>query len=187
MEQLKNIKRAALLFSLLFPSLLKAQVNYSTSNAKIKFFSSTPIEDIKAVSNKGAAVLISKTGEIAFQVAVKSFQFEKGLMQEHFNENYLESDKFPMARFKGKINQDLDFSRDGEYNVSASGNLSMHGVDKQRTINGKLRVKDGKVQLLSNFNVACADHNIKIPKLVMTKIAEVIAVDIDATLNQVTK
>jgi hypothetical protein len=184
MELPRNIKRTFLLFSLLLPSFLKAQTKYSTGTAKVGFFSSTPVEDIKAVSNKGAAVLVSKTGEIAFQVPIKSFQFERGLMQEHFNENYMESDKYPVARFKGKINQDLDFSKNGEYDVSATGNLSMHGVDKQRTINGKVKVKDGKVQLLSNFKVACADHNIKIPRLVMTKIAEVISVNIDATLNQ---
>ncbi|WP_207422037.1 YceI family protein [Desertivirga brevis] len=187
MELQKNIKNTFLLFGLLLPYLLKAQTNYSTGTAKIGFFSSTPIEDIKAVSNKGVAVLVSKTGEIAFQVPIKSFQFERGLMQEHFNDNYMESDKYPVARFKGKINKDLDFNKNGEYNVSAMGNLSMHGVDKPRTINGKVIVKDGKVQLLSNFKVACADHNIKIPKLVMTKIAEVINVNIDATLNPITK
>lgn len=187
MESLKNTKKLFLLVALLCPLLLKAQVNYSTNNGKINFFSSTPIEDIKAASGKASAVLISKSGDIAFQVPIKSFQFEKGLMQEHFNENYMESDKYPLAKFKGKINQNIDFSKNGEYDVTATGILSMHGVDKQRTINGKLKVMDGKVQILSNFNVACADHNIKIPRLVLAKIAEVINVNVDATLNSITK
>ena len=157
--------------------------NLSSKAAKIKFFSSTRIEDIKAASEKGIAVLVTKTGDVAFQVPIKSFQFSRGLMQEHFNENYMESDKYPFAKFSGKLSQPIDLTKDGEYNVTATGSLSMHGVSKQRTIPGKLKVTNGNVQLLSSFNVACADHNIKIPKLVMTKIAEVIKVDVDATLK----
>ncbi|MFD2161240.1 YceI family protein [Paradesertivirga mongoliensis] len=157
--------------------------NFTSKNARVRFFSSTPIEDIKAASDNGVAVLIGKTASIAFQVAIKSFEFSKGLMQEHFNENYMESDKYPYAKFNGKINQSIDFSKEGEYNVTATGILLIHGVPKQRTIPGKIRITNGTVQLIAGFDVACADHNIKIPKLVMTKIAEVIKVNIDATLK----
>ena len=157
--------------------------NFTSKEVKVRFFSSTPIEDIRAASDKGVAVLISKTGKIAFQVPIKSFEFAKGLMQEHFNENYMESDIYPYAKFDGKINQEIDFTKDGEYNVSATGALLIHGVTKQRTIPGTIKVKDGHVQILSGFEVACADHKIKIPKLVFTKIAEVIKVNVDATLN----
>lgn len=157
--------------------------NFTTKNAKVRFFSSTPVEDIKAASDNGVAVLIGKTGSIAFQIPIKSFQFSKGLMQEHFNENYMESDEYPYAKFNGKINQQVDLSKDGEYNVTATGTLIIHGVLKHRTIPGKIRVANGTVQLLAGFEVACADHNIKIPRLVMTKIAEVIKVNIDATLK----
>ena len=157
--------------------------NLTTTKAKVRFFSSTPIEDIKAASDNGIAVLVSKTGAIAFQVPIKSFEFSKGLMQEHFNENYLESNKYPYAKFTGKINQPVDLTKNGEFNVSATGKLLIHGVSKQRTIAGKIIVNNGSIQLLSAFDVACADHKIKIPKLVMTKIAEVIKVNIDATLT----
>ena len=157
--------------------------NLSSKAVKVRFFSSTPLEDIKAASEKGSAVLISKTGEVAFQVPIKSFEFSSGLMQEHFNENYMESDKYPYAKFSGKLNQPVDLTKDGEYNVTASGLLSMHGVSKQRSIPGKIKVSDGSVQLISSFDVACVDHKIKIPKLVMTKVAEVIKVDVNATLK----
>ena len=157
--------------------------NFTSKTVKVRFFSSTPIEDIRAASDKGVAVLISKTGKIAFQVPIKSFEFAKGLMQEHFNENYMESDKYPYAKFDGKINQEIDFTKDGEYNVSATGALLIHGIIKQRTIPGTLKIKDGQIQILSGFEVACADHKIKIPNLVFTKIAEVIKVNVHATLN----
>lgn len=157
--------------------------NLSSKTAKVRFFSSTPIEDIKAASDNGIVVLIAKTSAIAFQVPIKSFEFSKGLMQEHFNENYMESDKYPYAKFNGKINQLIDFTQDGEYNVSVTGNLLIHGVSKQRTIPGKIKVSNGKAQITTAFEVACVDHNIKIPRLVMTKIAEVIKVNVDATLT----
>jgi hypothetical protein len=157
--------------------------NFGTKNGKIGFFSSTPVEDIKAVSDKLTSVLIPTRKEVAFQVPVKSFTFAKGLMQEHFNENYLESDKYPYAKFKGNIDELVDFSKDGDYNVTSSGTLTVHGVSKQRTIPGKISVRNGKVRIVSSFDVACVDHNIKIPTLVITKVAEVIKVSVDATLS----
>ncbi|HEY0056027.1 MAG TPA: YceI family protein [Pedobacter sp.] len=157
--------------------------NLSSKSVKVRFFSSTPIEDIKAVSQKGVAVLVAKTGEMAFQIPIKSFEFARGLMQEHFNENYMESNKYPFAKFSGKLNQPVDLTKDGEYNVTAAGLLSMHGVSKQRSIPGKIKVSNGNVQLITSFEVACVDHNIKIPKLVITKVAEVVKVDVDATLK----
>lgn len=162
---------------------LPAQSNYGTKTGKISFFSSTPLEDIRAVSEKTQAVLIGSNGNVAFQVPVRSFTFAKGLMQEHFNENYMESDKFPHAKFKGKIQEKIDYSKDGEYAVTADGVLSVHGVDKPRSIPGKLAVKNGKVRMISTFDVACADHKIKIPTLVIQKVAEVVKVSIDATLS----
>ena len=181
---LRKIKVSAILLFLWMPTVLYAQPSFSTKNAKVSFFSSTPIEDIKAASDKGSAVFIIKTRDLAFQVPIKSFQFSKGLMQEHFNENYMESDKYPIARFRGKINQDIDLSKDGEYPVTASGLLFIHGVEKQRTLNGKIKVMGNKIVMLSNFDVACVDHNIRIPKLVITKVAEIINVNVNATLIQ---
>lgn len=158
--------------------------SFTSGNVKTSFFSSTPIEDIKAASIKTSAVLISKTGEFAFQVPMKSFEFEKKLMQEHFNENYLESDKYPTAGFKGSIDPNINWTKDGEYNVVAKGTLTVHGVSKPRNIPAKIIIKNGTATITSSFDVACVDHGIKIPTLVFTKIAKVISVKINGTLTQ---
>ncbi|TCC93335.1 YceI family protein [Pedobacter frigiditerrae] len=156
-------------------------------NIKVNIFSSTPVEDIKAASSSGTAVLIAQKQELAIQVNIKSLEFDKKLMQEHFNENYMESDKYPVAKFKGIISPKIDWTKDGEYNVTAKGTLSVHGVDQPRNIIGKITIKNGAVNLFSTFDVACAAHQIKIPSLVFTKIAEVIKVTIQGTLTPLNK
>lgn len=170
-------------FLLLHHMAAKAQ-NYISNSVKTSFFSSTPIEDIKAASSKTAAILISKTGEFAFQIPIKSFEFEKRLMQEHFNENYIESDRYPTASFKGTINPNINWQKDGEYNTMAKGTLTVHGVSKSRNIPAKILIKNGSATIMADFEVACADHNIKIPSLVFTKIAKVIQVKVNGTLTQ---
>lgn len=152
----------------------------STSTAKISLYSSTPIEDIRALAEDAKSVLVPGNRQIAFQVQIRSFQFEKKMMQEHFNENYMESDKFPQARFAGTITENIDLSKDGMYEVHAKGTLTVHGVEQPRTIAGKLQVKDGNVHLSTAFKVRCADHKIKIPTLVFNKIAEEIDVKVEA-------
>jgi polyisoprenoid-binding protein YceI len=159
--------------------------NYVGKSIKMSIFSSTPVEDIRAASLKGAAVLVAKTGELVAQLPIKSLEFDRKLMQEHFNENYMESDKYPLARFKGTIDPGVDVTKDGEYNVTVNGILSVHGVDKQRSITGKIIVKDGTLQIQTTFKVTCADHKIKIPTLIITKVAEVIEVKVDGKLNQI--
>lgn len=185
LKRISNKLSLCILF-LLISCQLSAQTNFGTKTGKVSFFSSTPLEDIRAVSEKTQAVLITKNGTVAFQVPIRSFSFAKGLMQEHFNENYMESDKYPHAKFKGNIQDKIDYSKDGEYAVTANGVLNVHGVDKQRSIPGKLVVKDGKIRMITSFDVACVDHKIKIPTLVITKVAEVIKVSIDATLSPLT-
>ena len=159
--------------------------SYVGKNIKTAIFSSTPVEDIRAVSQSGTAAIVGRTKEIVVQVPIKSLEFDRKLMQEHFNENYMESDKYPQAKFKGTIDQVIDFTKDGDYNVSVTGVLSVHGVDKTRTIPGKLTIKDGILQIFTEFKVACADHKIKIPTLIVTKVAEVINIKIDGKLNPV--
>ncbi|MEJ5993496.1 YceI family protein [Pedobacter sp. Du54] len=184
---MNSSKRSKLLLALLicfsFVSKANAQI-YTGKNIKFNIFSSTPIEDIKAVSYTGVAVLSTPKQELAIQIAIKSLEFDKKLMQEHFNENYMESDKYPLAKFKGVIEPKIDWVKDGEYNVSAKGTLNVHGVNQVRTINGKITIKNKIASLSSAFNVSCADHQIKIPSLVFTKIAEVIQVKVQGSLNQ---
>lgn len=156
---------------------------FSTPSAKIDFFSKTPVEDIEAHSINGVAILNTKTGEIAFQVANTSFNFPNKLMQEHFNEKYMESEKFPKSSFKGKINEKIDYTKDGTHDVTVTGNLTVHGVDQARTIKGKVIIANGTIQLITDFMVKVADHKIEIPKLVLAKIAEEINVSVNATLT----
>lgn len=156
--------------------------NVLKSNAvKIGFFSSTPIEDIKAASDNGISVIVPKSKDVVFQVNIKSFEFSNKLMQQHFNESYLESDKYPTATFKGKIQETIDFTKLGTYPVTVKGKLKIHGVERDRTIRGTLIITNTEVNLNSAFDVACANHDIKIPSVVFKKIAEVIKVNINST------
>jgi polyisoprenoid-binding protein YceI len=161
--------------------LANAQM-YSTAGGKVGFFSKTPIEDIKAENTTVLAVLKAETNDIAIAITNMSFEFENKLMQEHFNEKYMESDKNPKSTFKGKINEKIDYTKDGEYAVTATGILNIHGVEQNRTIAGTLTVKDGKIQLVSNFKVKVADHKITVPTVVTAKIAEEIDVKVDMLL-----
>lgn len=154
---------------------------YICKNAKVSLFSSAPVEDIKAVTSTGASVYNAATGELDFSVTIRSFQFEKSLMQDHFNSDYMESDKYPKATFKGKIQEPVDVTKDGAYKITVTGDLTVHGVTKQRTIPGTLTVKDGVVSMASEFMVKCADHHIDIPKIVFHNIAESIKMNVGAT------
>jgi polyisoprenoid-binding protein YceI len=165
-------------FALLFNVQLRAQTSFTSKEIKINLFSSTPLEDIKAQALNGVSVIIPKTKQVVFQLPIKNFVFSRSLMQEHFNESYMESDKYPTASFKGNLIENIDFKQDGSYNVNVKGVLNMHGVAKDRTIRGVITVKDGKPSISSSFDVACADHKIKIPSVVFKKIAEVITVTI---------
>lgn len=185
-----SIKNSSLILLLLlyFAFIISASAQtYVGKTVKVSIFSSTPVEDIRAASSSGVAVFVARTQELAMQVPIKSLEFDKKLMQEHFNENYMESDKYPLAKFKGIIDQKIDWTKDGEYTVTAKGTLSVHGVDQARTITGKMTVKNGIVSINSSFEVACAAHRIKIPSLIFTKIAEVIKVTIQGTLNPLNK
>lgn len=157
---------------------LVAQTSFTSKEIKTNIFSSTPLEDIKAQSITGVSVIVPKTKQVVFQIPIKSLVFSRSLMQEHFNESYMESDKYPTATFKGNITDPIDFEKDGIYNLNVKGILNMHGVSKERTIKGVITIKNGKPSINSTFNVACADHEIKIPSVVFKKIAEVIAVTV---------
>ena len=164
--------------TLLINGELKAQTSFSSKEIKVNIYSSTPLEDIKAQSVNTVSVIIPKSKQVIFQIPIKSFVFARSLMQEHFNESYMESDKFPTATFKGNIIDNVDFDKDGIYNVNVKGILNMHGVSKERTIKGIITIIKGKPSINSNFDVACADHDIRIPSVVFKKIAEVISITV---------
>jgi polyisoprenoid-binding protein YceI len=156
------------------------QETYVCKNAKISLYSQAPLEDIDATSLKGTSVFNAANGELAFSVPIRSFQFQKSLMQEHFNENYMESDKYPQAMFRGNIQENPDYSKNGTYPVTVKGVLDVHGVKQNRTIPGKITVNNGSISMAAEFTVLCKDHKIEIPKLVFQKIAESIRVQVAA-------
>lgn len=174
------------LLSLLSPAFAQ---KYMTRTGKVTFFSSTPVENIEAINNDAASVIDGKGGDVMFQVPIKSFRFEKQLMQEHFNENYMESDKFPKAEFRGKITNigTVDFTKNGTYNVKATGKMTMHGVTKDVSAGGTITVKDGAVTVNSKFMIRPDDYGIKIPTVVASKIADKIEVTVNTILNPVNK
>jgi len=163
---------------------------YMTKNGYIGFFSDTPMEDIKADNNQVASVLDISTGDLAFQVLIKSFKFDKALMEEHFNENYLESEKYPRATFSGKITNlsSVSFSSPGVYQVEVEGDLNIHGVSKKIKEKGTVEVAQGTIVTSSKFKVVPEDFNIKIPNVVRNNIAKTIEITVNTkystTANQ---
>jgi polyisoprenoid-binding protein YceI len=153
---------------------------YITRDGYIGFYSHTPVEDIKADNNQVASVLDVSTGDLVFQVLIKSFKFEKALMEEHFNENYLESEKFPKSTFSGKITNinAVDFSKPGTYNVEVEGDLTIHGVSKKITAKGSIEVGPSGVTANSNFTLIPEEFNISIPGVVRNNIAKTLDVTV---------
>ena len=158
---------------------------YACKNADISLFSSAPIEDIAANTNTGTSVFNAANGELVFSVNISSFKFKKSLMQEHFNSDYLESDKYPKATFKGKIQEHIDVTKNGNYPVTAVGELDIHGVKQNRSIPGLVSVNNGTITMTSEFMVKCVDHRIDIPKIVFHNIAESIKMNVNAVYTPV--
>lgn len=176
------MKRILLTSALLVAAWGASAQRFLAKETYIRFFSSTPVEDIEATTNTAVAVWDKATGEVAFQVNIKSFTFEKALMQEHFNENYLHSDKYPKATFKGKLTDPsaVNWEKDGTYSAQLKGNMNIHGVDKAITVPVTVVIKNKAPSLSSKFMVKCVDYNIEIPTLVLAKIAEEIEVTVKA-------
>ncbi|WP_353196792.1 YceI family protein [Parapedobacter defluvii] len=149
--------------------------------SRVSFFSEAPLENIAAVTSKAVSALGITTYEVAFKVPVTSFEFEKQLMREHFNENYLESEKYPYATFGGKINEQIDWNVGGIQQVTVVGNLDIHGVKRRYTTQATLEVTDTAIHAHAKFNVKLTDHGIKIPRVVVKNIAEEVEVEVSAT------
>ena len=160
---------------------------YFTKSGKINFdvtAASSP-EKIEAINRSVICVVDTKTGNMQFAVLMKSFEFERALMQEHFNENYIESDKFPKAEFKGSIigNDKINYSKEGTYSVKVKGRLAMHGETKDVETDGKLIIQAGKISAIADFNVLLADFKISIPGLVADKVSKTAKVSVACALE----
>ncbi len=168
-----------LLLSTLFMPLM-AQDKYATKTGHVWLYSKAG-ELIEGHNKTVASFIDIKTGDIAFRMLVKSFKFESALLEEHFNENYLESGKFPNAEFKGKITNltTINFSKDGVYKAIVEGNVTIHGVAKHQVTEGTIEVKGQQLIAKAKFQVVPKDYGIDIPSIVRDKIADSIDINID--------
>jgi len=161
------------------------QGKFYTKTGKVSFISKAPLEEIEGKNKTVTAVVDSKTGAMQFAIQMKGFEFEKQLMQQHFNENYVESDKYPKAEFKGTIsnNSTINYSKDGNYPAKVKGKLTIHGVTKDVETTGILKINGGKIDANSTFNVLISDYNIKIPAVVKDKVSNTIKITVDCDLE----
>jgi polyisoprenoid-binding protein YceI len=182
---LKPVSTILLFVLFQLPCLYSHGQLYTASNGTIHFRSDAKLELIKANSNEMRGKLDAGKKTFAFIVKMNSFKgFNSPLQKEHFNENYLESNQYPDASFSGKIIEDIDFSKDGNFTIRAKGNLLLHGVTQERIIKCEVTVKNKLVNILSNFTVQLSDHNIAIPKIVHEKLASEIKVEVKAVMQQ---
>ena len=165
-----------LLTALLISSNFLTAQQYLTREARLDFDAGSPLEDIEAFTESGSAVYDANTGKIGVQVLMTSFQFKRALMQEHFNENYVESEKFPKASFKGSYS---------EGNVS--GGLTIHGVTKEIKVPARLNQENGNFVLVTSFDITLADYDVKIPSAVANKISKKASIQVHATLKKISK
>jgi hypothetical protein len=161
---------------------------YMTKNGYIGFFSHTSMEDIKGDNNQVVGAIDVSTGEMVFQAVIKSFHFDRTLMEEHFNENYMESDKIPKSTFKGKITNlsSVDFSKNGTYDVTVEGDLTIHDVTNKISTKGTLQIVSGGINADSKFNIVPEDYKISIPGVVRDKINKNLEVTISMKYTPLT-
>lgn len=159
---------------------------FMTKNGHISFFSKAPLEDIEAHNRHVNAAYDASKGELVFRVLMKSFEFEKALMQEHFNENYVESHKFPNATFTGRVTNfaEIDVTKNGTYKAIVEGELTIRGITKPVKENGTFEVTGDEITGKCVFNIRLADHNVTIPKAVASNISETIEIRVDARMKK---
>jgi polyisoprenoid-binding protein YceI len=165
-----------LFLALLFVGFQSKAQLFITTNGEVSFFSKTPMEDIEALNKNVSSIINTSTNEVAVQMRITNFVFPNKLMQEHFNENYLESEKFPSATFKGKIKESVDLTVPGTYPITASGSATIHGVTRPIDLRGTIVSTGSTIALTCQFEVKLVDYKVDIPKIVFAKIAEVIKV-----------
>jgi hypothetical protein len=157
----------------------KAQL-YSSKEGIVSFFSEAPLENIDATNKNVSSFLNLTTDEVLFLLPIRGFKFDKDLMEEHFNEKYMESDKYPNATFKGKINEKGVIGKPGIHNITVTGKLTIHGVEKEITVPGVVITAEDTIKVRCLFNISLKDYKVAIPKLVFQNIAETVAVKVNA-------
>jgi len=159
---------------------------YVTKNGMIRFNSDTQMEKIEGVSRQVNAALLNPTGDLVFKVLIMSFNFEKALLQQHFNENYMETDKFPEATFVGKVTniKEINITKDGSYPANIEGKLTIHGQTKPIKETATIEIKGGTVTLKGKFNILLSDYKISVPNTVINNISKTIEITVDALLEK---
>jgi YceI-like protein len=170
------VRKLLIVSLILVPALVKGQI-YESAKGQIKFYSEEVLENITAINKKVKSIFNTETGQIVFSLPINAFVFKKALMQEHFNEKYLESEKFPKSSFYGKITGYIDGLNNQE--VWAEGELEIHGIKHVIRVPGKISSTTGRIVLHSTFYVKLVDYEIKVPEIMFQKIAEEIEVTVD--------
>ena len=172
---------------LLFGGIEASAQKYLTKVGHVWFFSSTPLEDIEAHNYQASSVIDMDNGDVVFAMLMKGFEFEKALMQEHFNEKYIESDTYPKSEFKGSIKDfgSVKVKEGSETEVEVEGDLTIHGVTQSISTTGTMKFDDdGKLVISATFPVTVADYDITIPAAVRDNIAKVVDVHVDMKLSK---
>lgn len=181
------MRTCSIILLLVFITAISASgQKFITKTGYIKFYSGAPLEKIEGHNRQVNSALDFATGGFVFKVLMKSFEFEKALMQEHFNENYVESDKYPSATFIGKVAniKDLILGKDGIYDANVEGKLTLHGVTKEIKEKGSFEVKMGKLTGKAIFNLDIADYKITIPGNVGNNVSKTIEVTVEIALDK---
>lgn len=173
-----------LFFVAIFTNALGVEVQiYTAQEMYIHFFSPAPITDIEAVSNAATAILNFDKKDVEIDLKVSLFKFKKAFMQTHFNEKYIESNKYPNAHFKPKLKNNIDLEKDGTYNLILGDRFSIYGVERIKTIICSVLVKDKKITFETAFKLKSADYKIKAPDIIYRKVRQEINVDAKGILN----
>lgn len=169
-----------LLLALLLPTIVAAQKKYTSEKSYLSFFSDAVVEDIKAENSRVTSIIDVAKGELAFLLKIKDFEFEKKLMQVHFNEKYLESEKYPKATFLGRV-KGFDPAKTGSQTVTATGRLFIHGIYRDVTVPGTMEQKGNNITIKAAFKVRLEDYNIEVPQILFKNIAEEVEVKLEIT------
>lgn len=181
--------KQTLLLSLVLIALspLASAQKYFTKNGTLSFDATSPgsPENIMANNRTVVCVLDASTGDIQFKAAMKAFTFDRALMQEHFNENYVESDKFPDAKFTGTISKmaSITLSKEGSYPATVKGKLTMHGETREVETTGKITVANGKVTATASFSIVLNDYKVNVPSLVADKVSKTAKITVNCGLE----
>lgn len=162
---------------------------YVTKNGMIRFYSDAPLEKIEAVNRTVNVALLTPTGDFFFKVLIKSFNFEKAMMQQHFNEDYLESDKYPEATLLAKVTnlKDINFKKDGTYPAVVEGKLTIHGQTQMVKQNGTFEIRNGAVTAKAKFNILLADYNVSVPNTLVNNISKSLEITVEVMMTELNK